>query len=67
MVAKILNFRLSENLKMPSTGYFALQNYALHSRETLLNIHLPNITIGISITVYLIPQYFSWLKNYKWQ
>ena len=42
-------------------------NFALHSRETLLNIHLPNVTIGISIIVYLIPQYFSWLKNYKWQ
>ena len=41
-------------------------NFALSSRENFLVLEYPpNITIGTSIIVYLIPQHFSWLKNYK--
>ena len=69
MVAKTLDFWLSENLKIPTSEPFALPIYPQKVEFCIAfprNIleYLPNKTIGISIILYLIPQCFSWLKNY---
>ena len=61
IVVKILDFRLSENLKIPTSEPFALPIYQFIKDEFciafLRNIleYLPNIIIGISIILYLIP------------
>ena len=66
MVAKTLDFWLSENLKIPTSEPFALPIYPQKVEFCIAfprNIleYLPNKTIGISIILYLIPQCFSWL------
>ena len=64
MVAKFLDFGLSESLKMHSLGAFcspklSLESRILHSLPENFPEYLPNITIGTStsIIVYLIPQH----------
>ena len=65
-MAKMLDFRFSESLKMHSSGPLVLPNYTneVEFSKNFLQ-YPPIVTIGISIIVYLIPQHFSWFKNYK--
>ena len=66
IVAKIFDFSLSESLTKALFRSFcspklSLERWILHC----LCGKLLNITIEISIIVYLIPKQFSWFKNYK--
>ena len=67
MIAKILDFRLSENAlsRIFCSAKLSLESWILNClRENLFKCP-PNITKRISIIVYLILQYFSWLTSYE--
>ena len=70
MVVKILNFRLFESLKNALSRTFSspklsLESWILHYLCKNFPEYPPEIIIKTSIIVYVIPQYFSWFKNYK--
>ena len=69
MVAKILDFRLFKNLQKGIFRTFcspklSLESLILHCLCENFLEYPSEITIRISAIVYLIPQHFSWFKNY---
>ena len=70
MAAKILDFRLSQSLKnalsrILNSPKVSLERWFLHFRCKNFSEFPPDLTIEVSIIVFLIPQHFSWFKNYK--
>ena len=66
IVAKLLDFRLFEDLKNALSTTFcspklSLGSWILHCFPK----YPPDIILRTSVIVYLIPQHFLWFKNYK--
>ena len=69
-IAKIFYFSLSESLKNSlfrtfSSPKSSLEHWILHFLCKNLPEYPPDITMWTSAIVYLIPQNFSWFKNYR--
>ena len=67
---KILDFRLFESLKNVLSRILyspkaSLERWFLHFLHKNFSKFPPDIAIEVSIIACLLPQHFSWFKNYK--
>ena len=70
IVAKLLDFRLFEDLKNALSRTFcspklSLESWILHCLCDSFPKYPPDIILRTSVIVYLIPQHFLWFNNYK--